>query len=179
MTMNFVDSLYFSIQSLLTTGFGDLSPETTAGRIVVIFYCSFGIVTFAVLLAFVRATVLESMNKTWRENEGRILSRLLGGRWIWGRTEAKGSGGENEKAATGKEGRRRSVTDKDGRELTFETTLQGGRSLNGKSGTQREVGGYELAITELRTERAREFRSQVSFPLFFLLRRMGLMMVCE
>lgn len=163
MTMNFVDSLYFSIQSLLTTGFGDLAPETTAGRIVAIFYCSFGIIIFAVLLAFVRATVLESLNKAFRENEGRMLSRIMGGRWIWGRRPGESGGEEkvNEKQ----------MMDSDGRGRTFEgAPREGGREMR-KSGTRQSVGDYELAISDLRRERAREFRSQVrtSFAPFFAL----------
>ena len=128
-----------------------------------IIYCSLGIVIFAVLLAFVRATVLEGINATWRRNEGKMISRLMGGRWVWGALRKGETNKEviNEKAEVSKEGRREGVTDEDGRQLTFESTLQAPPMTMEKRKTSQSIGGYEIAISELRRERAKEFRSQV------------------
>ncbi len=47
---SFVDSLYFSIITLTTVGYGDFSPQTTAGKLFTIFYIILGV---GVILAFI------------------------------------------------------------------------------------------------------------------------------
>lgn len=41
---SFIDGLFFSLVTIFTIGFGDLVPRTTASRIIVVFYATFGIV---------------------------------------------------------------------------------------------------------------------------------------
>ena len=51
---SFLDSIYFSITTLATVGYGDFSPQTAAGKIFTIFYIIIGIGMlsgFIVLLA--------------------------------------------------------------------------------------------------------------------------------
>lgn len=45
-----LDAIYFSIISLATVGYGDLTPQTDAGKIFTIFYLVFGIGIFAALV---------------------------------------------------------------------------------------------------------------------------------
>ena len=45
-----IDSLYFSIVSLTTVGYGDFSPETTAGKIFIMGYLLVGIGIIAALV---------------------------------------------------------------------------------------------------------------------------------
>ncbi len=57
-----VDSLYFCVITLTTIGFGDFSPETTAGKIFTIFYVFIGL---GFVMAFV--TTLVQRSKYWAE----------------------------------------------------------------------------------------------------------------
>jgi voltage-gated potassium channel len=45
-----LDSLYFSVISLATVGYGDFSPKTDLGKIFTIFYLIIGLGIFAALL---------------------------------------------------------------------------------------------------------------------------------
>ncbi|SGY93202.1 BQ5605_C037g11577 [Microbotryum silenes-dioicae] len=77
---SFLDSIYFIIQTITTTGFGDLVPKTTASRIFSIFYDTWGILSFAVVVAFVRSTALEAMQTQYKKREKIILQRIQGQR---------------------------------------------------------------------------------------------------
>ncbi len=57
-----LDSLYFCVITLTTIGFGDFSPETTAGKIFTIFYVFIGL---GFMMAFV--TTLVQRSKIWAE----------------------------------------------------------------------------------------------------------------
>jgi len=46
----YLDSLYFSIITLTTIGYGDFSPQTTGGKMFTIFYIFLGI---GIILAFI------------------------------------------------------------------------------------------------------------------------------
>ncbi|MFK7772938.1 MAG: potassium channel family protein [Saprospiraceae bacterium] len=47
---SYLDSLYFSIITLTTVGYGDFSPQTTGGKMFTIFYIFLGI---GIILAFI------------------------------------------------------------------------------------------------------------------------------
>ena len=65
---SFLDSLYFSVITLATVGYGDFSPSTVAGKIFTIFYIFVGI---GIILGFVNAVAERSM-----ERRGRIPKNI-------------------------------------------------------------------------------------------------------
>jgi voltage-gated potassium channel Kch len=77
---NLLDSLYFSVITLTTVGYGDFSPSTTAGKIFTMFYIFIGI---GIILGFVNAVAERSM-----EQRGEIRSLL--------KRRSKGEGSEQE-----------------------------------------------------------------------------------
>jgi voltage-gated potassium channel Kch len=57
---SFIDSLYFSVITLTTIGYGDLSPQTVEGKLFTIFYIFIGI---GIILSFIN-TVYEHYNNS-------------------------------------------------------------------------------------------------------------------
>ncbi len=55
-----LDSLYFSVVTLLTIGYGDFAPETTFGKIFTIAYCFTGVGLFAA-----GATTIVQRSELW------------------------------------------------------------------------------------------------------------------
>ena len=47
---HWIDSLYFSVVSLTTVGYGDITPVTAAGKLFTIFYLIFGIGIFGAFI---------------------------------------------------------------------------------------------------------------------------------
>ena len=59
-----LDSLYFCVITLTTVGFGDVAPETTAGKTFTILYVFVGL---GFIMAFV--TTIAQRSKTWADAE--------------------------------------------------------------------------------------------------------------
>jgi len=57
---NLLDSLYFSVVTLTTIGYGDLSPSTAASKIFTIFYIFVGL---GIILAFVNTVAERAMER--------------------------------------------------------------------------------------------------------------------
>jgi hypothetical protein len=101
--LSFLNSLYFIIQSFITTGFGDIVPRTNAAKGVFIILNTIGasaaspnkvaehlfsevstltpssptgLVMFSIVISFTRATALEAMQRQYTRNETLILGRL-------------------------------------------------------------------------------------------------------
>jgi len=60
---SFLDSIYFSVNTLATVGFGDFTPRTSAGKIFTIFYIIIGIGIFAVFISSIGEKITERRAK--------------------------------------------------------------------------------------------------------------------
>lgn len=56
---NYIDSLYFSVITLTTVGYGDFSPQTTGGKLFTIFYIFIGL---GMILSFLQ-TLFDHFNQ--------------------------------------------------------------------------------------------------------------------
>jgi len=59
----YIDSLYFSVITLTTVGYGDFSPQTSAGKIFTIFYIFIGL---GMILSFLQ-TLFDHFDKERKE----------------------------------------------------------------------------------------------------------------
>ncbi|GJJ70902.1 potassium channel subfamily K, other eukaryote [Entomortierella parvispora] len=60
---SFLDALFFVMVTITTIGFGDRVPETTGGRVFVIFYGAGGIVLLAMAVNAIRYVILEDLHR--------------------------------------------------------------------------------------------------------------------
>ena len=69
---SWLDSLYFSVITLTTVGYGDMTVQTAGGKIFTIVYLFFGI---GILLAFINAVAHHALIESRRE---KTISQRLG-----------------------------------------------------------------------------------------------------
>ena len=68
--MSYLDALYFSVMTLATVGYGDLSPHTALGKLFTIVYVLIGVgIITAVIANFNRALVEYHKNKKHSEEK--------------------------------------------------------------------------------------------------------------
>ena len=58
--MSWVDSFYFTVVTLTTVGYGDLAPETTAGKVFTVAYILIGIGIFVALVSEIAQHVIRA-----------------------------------------------------------------------------------------------------------------------
>lgn len=66
---SWIDSIYFSVVSISTVGFGDFSPETNAGKIFTIFYILIGLGVFVAAATTIANSILSQNNARDDEDE--------------------------------------------------------------------------------------------------------------
>jgi voltage-gated potassium channel Kch len=71
-SLSWSDSFYFTIVTLTTTGFGDISPETRVGKLFTAFYLLVGI---GILLGVATEIANRAMDVRLEQREGRIARR--------------------------------------------------------------------------------------------------------
>lgn len=67
---SWIDSIYFSVITLTTIGYGDFSPQTDEGKLFTIFYILIGI---GIILSFVN-TVYEHYHTFRKQEKDKIIS---------------------------------------------------------------------------------------------------------
>lgn len=70
--LNYLDSVYFSVVTMTTVGYGDFHPLTDAGKIFTIFYIFAGLFTVFYLLSAVGKYIFMRMMRERLLQEGRI-----------------------------------------------------------------------------------------------------------
>lgn len=61
---SWLDSIYFSVVTISTVGFGDFSPETAAGKIFTMFYIVIGLGIFVTAVTTVADSILSQGAKS-------------------------------------------------------------------------------------------------------------------
>jgi voltage-gated potassium channel len=73
-----VDALYFSVTTLTTVGYGDFSPQTTAGKLFTVVYVLVGV---GILLAFLSKVAVQVVDTHMHDREdgfGRRVRERVG-----------------------------------------------------------------------------------------------------
>ena len=68
-----VDALYFSVCTLTTVGYGDFSPQTTAGKLFTVVYVLVGV---GILLAFLSRVALQVVDTHMHDRENGVGRRV-------------------------------------------------------------------------------------------------------
>ncbi|EJD35697.1 hypothetical protein AURDEDRAFT_154794 [Auricularia subglabra TFB-10046 SS5] len=111
---SYLDAAYFMVQSILTCGFGELTPPNLGSRLATILYFPLGIVFTGVLIAQMRNTVMETakrkiMLKLEEEASPEIQEKAERSGLISGKGPANGKEGVDQAAATYEERLRAAV----------------------------------------------------------------------
>ncbi|KAK4046230.1 Potassium channel [Microbotryomycetes sp. JL201] len=64
--LSYIDSMYFTITTIETVGFGDITPNTLQARIVAFFYNTVGIIMLGFTVAIARETIIETFEASYR-----------------------------------------------------------------------------------------------------------------
>ncbi|KAJ7199234.1 hypothetical protein GGX14DRAFT_662452 [Mycena pura] len=79
--LNFIDAMYFTLVSMETIGFGDITPKSTGSRIFTCVHAVFGILTLAFAVGLTRETVLEGLEVGYRKRVQEVRLRRRIARW--------------------------------------------------------------------------------------------------
>ncbi|KAF9236055.1 hypothetical protein BU15DRAFT_77364 [Melanogaster broomeanus] len=73
--LSFINGLYFTVVSIETIGFGDISPDDAPSRAFICCYTTLGIVNLAVVVGVFRETLLEGLDIGYRKRVKAIQDR--------------------------------------------------------------------------------------------------------
>ncbi len=65
----FADAFYFAVVSIATVGYGDLSPETTVGKIFTIGFPVIGMGIFVLTVGAIAEAILSEMRKSKSDDD--------------------------------------------------------------------------------------------------------------
>ncbi|KAG8896758.1 hypothetical protein FRB99_008674, partial [Tulasnella sp. 403] len=75
MDLTFQDGLYFTVVTIETIGFGDITPNNTASTIFCIIYATIGIVNVGLVVTTTRETVIEAFENAYRKRSAEVARR--------------------------------------------------------------------------------------------------------
>lgn len=70
--LTFLDGLYFTVCSLETIGFGDITPISTGARVWICAYSTVGIINLGVAVGMARETVIEGLEVSYRKRASQL-----------------------------------------------------------------------------------------------------------
>ncbi|KAI0074973.1 voltage-gated potassium channel [Panus rudis PR-1116 ss-1] len=73
--LTFIDGLYFTVVTIETVGFGDITPNNTGARVFTCCYMVFGIINIGVAIGMTRETILEGLEVGYRKRIRRMRLR--------------------------------------------------------------------------------------------------------
>ncbi|MDE0589700.1 potassium channel family protein [Halocynthiibacter sp. C4] len=73
---SWTDSLYFSVTTMSTVGFGDLAPSTTYGKMFTVFYIFVGVGVFVALFSqFAKALIIQKPSREGKRIAAKSASK--------------------------------------------------------------------------------------------------------
>ncbi|TFK49332.1 voltage-gated potassium channel [Heliocybe sulcata] len=72
MDLQFIDGLYFTVVSIETIGFGDITPASAGARVWVCAYSTIGIINLGVAVGMARETVIEGLEVSYRKRVAQL-----------------------------------------------------------------------------------------------------------
>ena len=73
--LNFIDGLYFTVVSIETVGFGDITPDNTGSRVFMCFYIIIGVLNLGVAVGVARETIFEQLQNSYQKRLARIRKK--------------------------------------------------------------------------------------------------------
>ncbi|KAG8916179.1 hypothetical protein FRC00_000484, partial [Tulasnella sp. 408] len=73
--LTFQDGLYYTVVSIETIGFGDITPNSTASIVFCIIYSTVGIVNIGLVVNTTRETIIEAFENAYRKRSAEIARR--------------------------------------------------------------------------------------------------------
>ncbi|KAM0791088.1 hypothetical protein ACM66B_004379 [Microbotryomycetes sp. NB124-2] len=73
--LSYIDSMYFTITTIESVGFGDITPNTLQARIFAFFYDTVGLVMLGFTVAIARETIIETFEASYRARRDALAKK--------------------------------------------------------------------------------------------------------
>ena len=75
--LTFIDGMYFTVVTIETVGFGDITPSKTSARIFAVLHATIGILNLALAVGTCRETIIEGFEHGYRKRVAEIRKRRM------------------------------------------------------------------------------------------------------